>query len=132
MVSSPKMATSLFILNLILFVFALGATIRAGRKNARKAHYRWVASTLFLLVGAIFQAERIGHEWEFEEIPKKVHLAVALSALSSFPLVAWSGFRLARGGSRCMHQRLVFLFVSLVLVAVLTALWMLIGGEPIA
>ncbi|MDP6850645.1 MAG: hypothetical protein QGH51_00245 [Planctomycetota bacterium] len=125
------MSTAFFVLNLLLVVACLFATIHAGRQKVRAAHYRWAGAMIVLLAGAIVQAEMIGRDWVFEEIPKQVHLVIASSALIAFPLVAWSGIRLATGGNRGTHQRFVFLFIALVVGAILTALWMFHGATRI-
>jgi len=127
--NSPMVLT--FILNLVVVVILLVATIVAGKQAKRTAHYRLVAGLLVGLVVAIWQAETLGRGWEFPEDRTNIHLGFAFSALGTLPLVAWTGWRLAKGHTRAHHRWAVIGFVGLTLAAIGTACWMVAGGHPL-
>jgi len=117
------MNTPLFILNLVVLVVVLSATIISGRRGRRALHYRLVASTFVLLVLAIVQAELYGRGWDFNPRSLGIHLSLAEISLVHVPVVVWSGIVRARGGSIRFHRYTVASFVSFVLASVVTAVW---------
>jgi len=122
----------LLVINLLLTVIFLAATIWAGRKGRRSLHYRLVVITVLLLAGAITQAELFGHGFTFEVLRLRIHLSFAFAALGSLPGVVWSGLALRTNPARRPTHRLwVGSFVSLTVLSVLTALWMLANAVPL-
>lgn len=109
----------------------LAATFRTGRAARRRLHYALAGCTLAALLASIVQAELIGRDYDYPEIRLRVHLGFATAALACIPWVAFTGWRLrTREGARPAHARAVYAFVTLTGGAILTALWMLLGGVP--
>ena len=126
------MNTPLFILNLVVLVVVLSATIVSGLRGRRTLHYRLVASTMVLLVLAIMQAELYGRGWDFNPLRLDIHLSLAFTAVAHVPVVVWSGIVRVRGGSIRFHRYTVASFVSFVLASVGTAIWMFTDATKVA
>ncbi|MFQ5749835.1 MAG: hypothetical protein ACE5H3_10325 [Planctomycetota bacterium] len=126
------MNAPLFAANLAAVVLGLVLTIRAGLAGRRRAHFRRVAGTVVLLGLAILQAEVFGRGFRFDPGRLKLHLTLATAALVLLPAVGWTGLGLARGRlARRTHRGFVTAFVSLVGLAVLSAVWMFWNAVPV-
>lgn len=120
-------------INLAATVALLGWTLRTGRCGRRRRHYLAASLTLLALAGAIVQAEILGRRFEFPALRLQIHLGCAFAALGCLPFVAFTGWRLrTRPAGRPAHRRAVTAFVSLTVLAILTALWMLSAAQPVA
>lgn len=126
------MNAPLLVLNLALTVLFLIATILSGHRGKRRAHYVLVVITVVMLALAITQAELFGRDFTFEALRLQIHLGFAFTALASLPGVVWSGLALrSKPAMRGKHRFWVCSFVSLTVLAVVTALWMLSNAVPL-
>jgi len=118
---------------LAITVVLLGLTVWAGRRARRRLHYASAVFTLLALTGAIVQAELYGRAYEIPTLRLRVHLGFAFAALASIPWVVLTGLRLrVQPNARPHHRRAVGTFIALIVVAIVTAIWMLIAAVPIA
>jgi hypothetical protein len=119
--------------NLALTVLFLVATVLSGIRGKRRAHYVLVVVTIVMLLTAIAQAELFGRGYTFDPLRLNVHLGFAFTALGCLPGAIWSGMSLRTNPVRRQaHRFLVWSFVILTVLAVLTALWMLLSAVPLA
>jgi hypothetical protein len=108
----------------------LALTLRSGKLGLRKSHFYLVGLTFLSLLGAIWQAELYGRDFEFNPTRLTIHLGFASSALASFPGVIYSGYKLlSKSAWRYAHKRWVGVFVSLVVLSIITAVWMFVDAQ---
>lgn len=119
-------------LNLVAAVALLVVTLLTGKRRQKLLHIRVAVVTVVVLGLAIVQADMYGHGFRFVDWELKVHLVFAIGCLLSLPPVIYSGYRLRRQSRwRKPHVRSVTLFVTLAVLAVLTACYMFLHAEPL-
>jgi hypothetical protein len=117
--------TTLFGLNLAVAVLLLVATLVTGKRGRQQLHIRLAVVTVVALLAAIWQAERYGQGFTFVALELEVHMVFAIATLLALPPVAFTGLRLRKAdGWRRLHLRCVYLFVTCIVLAILTACYM--------
>lgn len=107
-------------------VVALGAALFFAHKHDARKHIIGICVFVGLLLVTIFFAERVGVRYDFASTPRKIHLALALSATVCLFVPLFTGVQHWRGRmTRGAHVVAARVFLVLTVAAIGTGFWML-------
>ena len=112
-------------------VALLVAVFVTAKLHKVKAHIACVAVMVVALLVTLGFAETLGQRYVFDSLSYWVHLPLAVTATGTLLAPLITGFRHWRGqGSVKAHKIAVGVWVTLVLLALGTGIWMLSAATP--
>lgn len=122
-----------FFSSLVVSVLLLGGVLLTAKLHRVKAHITTVCVMVVTLVITIVCAELLGQRYTYEDLSYWIHLPLAISATLTLAAPLLTGFRHWKGPSAQTlkaHKVSVGVWVSLVLLALGTGIWMFVGATP--
>ena len=120
-----------FLLFLALTVVALILTVRSGLTRQRQQHLRRAITMIVLLAITIYFAFRLGGVRNFPDAEMAIHKIFSrTAAYMVIPLVATGWMLWRRPGWRTAHRLCIGVFLSAVLGAAVTGVWVLWLSTP--
>ncbi|MGE0706762.1 MAG: hypothetical protein AB7N76_06115 [Planctomycetota bacterium] len=122
-----------FFTSLGAVVVCLGVAIALAKKHRVNGHIGAIGAMLVAVVAALVFAELLGQRYTFEPLSMRVHLPIAVLATLTVLAPLITGFRYwKQKGAFESHKKAVGVWLTLIVLAIGTGVWMLSTGTRLA